>query len=98
MIKSELEIKLDELPEKVAEALEDWRLKTLERERVEALLYIQYAGEDLKRTATMIKAKIHSDEKRSKAVVEEIQAERKYTFLYERLLALKKEVSMRTAF
>lgn len=82
----------------MADALEKWRTGTLDREKTEALLYIQYKGEDKDRTATEIKALINSNMDRYQAVLSELKCEAMYERLYERLLSQKKLCDLRTAF
>lgn len=94
----DLDEALNNLPDDVADALEKWRTATLEREKVEALLYISCRGRSDKITISEIKSIINSDERRYAAVLEEIKAEATYTRLYERLLSMKKRASLRTAF
>lgn len=94
----DLEALLDILPDQVADALEAWRVATLDRERCEALLYAALKGADDGKTATEIKASINSDPARYSAVLEEIKAESNYTRLYEKLLSAKRRASLRTAF
>jgi hypothetical protein len=98
VIQSTIEIQLDKLPDLVAQALEVWRMATLEREKTEALLYLQFKGKGDKRTADELKAMVRSDSSRYEAVLKEIRAESDYTRLYERLLSFKKQASLRTAF
>lgn len=94
----DLEQSLADLPDKVADALKDWRIATLERERCEALLYAEFKGQDKERTATEIKALIHASNNRYQSVMREIKAESEYNRLYERLMALKKRCYLRTAY
>jgi hypothetical protein len=89
---------LNETPDLIANALETWRMATLEREKIEALLYLQFKGDGEKRTADELKAMVRSDGSRYRVVLDEIKAESEYTRLYERLLAAKKAASLRTAF
>jgi hypothetical protein len=70
----------------------------LEREKVEALLYVEFKGSEEKRTATDLKALIQSDGKRYAAVLDEIKAEATYTRVYEKLMCVKKQAALRTAF
>lgn len=89
---------LDTYPDLVADAQMDWEKKTLEREKEEALLYLNYKGQDKERTATEIKALVNSDKKRFDAVLAEIESKGNYTRLYETLLSAKKNASQRVAF
>jgi hypothetical protein len=93
-----LEEILSELPEIVADKLQDWRMKTLERERVEAILYLKFKGDGEKRTQDELKAMVKEDGGRYQAVLNEIKAESAYNLVYERLLCAKKKASLRTAF
>lgn len=96
-VRSDLEQALEDLPDQVAAALRKWREMTLEREKVEAILYIKFRGED-RRTSDEVKALVKSDSERYKAVVAEFTAESEYTQLYERLLSFKRLASHREAF
>jgi len=58
--RAKLDNDLGTLPDLVSDALYKWRQLTAERERVEALLYIQFKTHDTDRSATEIKALIHS--------------------------------------
>lgn len=98
LINSELEQALEELPDKIAEALLVWRMRTLERERVDAVLHAQFKGTDKGMTATDIKALINADQGHYNAVLTEITAESEYKRLDETLLAKKKLASLRSAF
>lgn len=92
-----LEEDLNNFPDKVASALEGWRIATLDREKREALLYAQFKGEDKERTATEIRSLIHSSEERYQAVLLEIKSEAEYTRLYEKLMGIKKIAQMKIA-
>ena len=94
----DLDAALDKLPDDVADALETWRIATLDREKCEALLFAAIKGTNDKMTAAEIKARINSDGNRYAAVLEEIKAESAYQRLSERLMAVKKRASLRTAF
>jgi hypothetical protein len=94
----ELESQLENLPDFVANALEKWRTKTLDRDQTEALLYLRFKGEDTGRTATEIKAMVNADDTLYAAALEELKAESNYIRLYERLMALKKRADLRTAY
>ena len=97
-IDQSLEEALDNLPDKVADELIKWRTATLEREKVESLLYLKFKGEDGGRTATEIKALVNSSDERYKANLAEAQAEANYERLYEGLMAAKKKADLRTAY
>lgn len=94
----DIEGDLEKLPDQVAEALQLWRVATLNREKLEAVLYAGFKGNDPQRTATEIKACINASESRYNSVLEEIKCETEYTRLYEKLLSAKKRASLRTAF
>ena len=96
MIQSDLETNLEKLPEQVSNALLEWRVATLDREKLEAILRLQYSVED--RKATEVTALVHSNQERYDVVLNEAKAESHYTFLYEKLMAAKKEATMRGAF
>ena len=93
-----IEQSLDELPEQVADALQAWRLASLEREKLEALLYLKFKAGEGKRTSDEIKAMVRSDGERYAASLTELKAEVQYQRLYERLLSVKRLASLRTAF
>lgn len=92
-----LEEELESLPDQVAAFLEVWRLKTLEREKTEALLYVQFKGEDKERSATEIRALINASEGRYRAVLDELKSEAQYQKVYERLMAKKLVARLRVA-
>lgn len=94
----DLEKALDEGPDLIADALEKWRVASLGREKIEALLYATVKGGSEKITATEIKARINSDPHRYEAVLVEIKAEANYTRLLERHLANKKRAGFRTTY
>lgn len=94
----DIEKALEELPEKVSQALENWRIATLEREKTEALLYISIKGKNPDKTIGEIKSALNASVSRYDAVLAEIKAESEYTFLYEKLLSAKKRASLRIAF
>lgn len=94
----DLEHALESLPDQIAAALHEWRLATLNRQKVEALLYAKFKGEDKERLATEIKHLIHADGGRYEAVLEEVKAESNYTRLLEKHLSNKKRIGYRTAF
>lgn len=92
------EKQLEDLPDRVADALQAWRIASLEREKLEALLYMRFKGSGEKRTSDEIKAMVRSDALRYEASLKEIGAEVNYNRLYERLMSVKKVASLRTAF
>lgn len=94
----DIEKSLDELPDQVADALEKWRIATLEREKTEALLYAKYKGGIVPLTAPEIKALINSSGERYAAVLNEIKSEANYKRLEEGLMAMKKRASLRVAY
>lgn len=83
----------------MADALLKWRKAELERQKVEALKYMQYkhVGAE-KRTVSEIEALVHSDEDRYQAKLAEALAESEYTRLLEKLYATKRLLGSRTAF
>ncbi len=93
-----LEEVLQELPDKVAEALEKWETATLNREKVDAVLFARIKGEGENKSATEIKMEIQGHHEHYDAVLNEIKSHAEYTRLYERLLAGKRRASLRTAF
>ena len=95
---ADIEQDLQELPEKVADALQAWRMATLDREKCEGLLYSLYKGEDKERTATEIRALVHASDARYSCILAEIKAEANYERLYESLMCAKKKADLRTAY
>ena len=93
-----IEQNLDELPDAVANALERWRMASLQREKLEALLYLRFKADAGKRTSDELKAMVKADGGHYSASLAEIKAEIEYNRLYERLLSTKKLASLRTAF
>lgn len=99
---AELEAQLDRLPDEVADALLVWRKATIERETVEAQFFVEKkrlalggggpAGDEY------IKALVRSEEGRRMACECEAASEAIWSRLYERLLAAKRQVSVRTAY
>lgn len=94
----DIEAELARLPEAVAEALEKWEISTLDRERVDAMLFAMIKGRDEKKSATEIKMEIQGHPEHYQASLNEIKAHALYTRLYEQLLAGKRRASLRTAF
>lgn len=90
-----LEEILDTLPDKIADALLEWRRSSLNREKFEALLYASIKGKDDGKTASEIKAMINADQGRYDMVLAEIKAEAEYNRLYERLMCQKKIAQLR---
>lgn len=97
-VNSELETELERLPDKVAAALQSWRIATLEREKTDALLHARFKGQREGLTATDLKALINADPGHYQAVLDEIRTESEYKRLDEVLMAKKKLASLRTAF
>lgn len=96
---SDVDVNLQELPDKVADALFDWRKATLDREKTEAILFLQYKnGITEKRTVSEIEAMVDSNQERYDARLKEATAESEYNRLYEKLLASKKRADLRTAY
>lgn len=89
---------LQELPDKVAEALEKWEISTLLRERTDALLFARIKAEGENKSAIEIKMEIQAHYEHYDAVLSEIKAHAEYTRLYEQLLAGKRRASLRAAF
>lgn len=89
---------LEQGPEAVSKALSNWRIKTLEREKLEAILYTTFKGNGEKRTSDEIKALIRQDNARYHAMLEEIEAETEYTRVNEKHLSNKKIAALLSAF
>lgn len=98
MISSVLERQLEELPQQVANALLQWRTATLQREKLEAKLYLEFKAKDPESTATTLKAMINGSDERYQAVLIEASFESAYTAKYETLLAAKHLARLREAF
>jgi predicted Zn-dependent peptidase len=90
-----LEDTLDRLPDEIADALSEWRIATLEREKTEALLLLSYKAKNPERTAQEIKALVMADPGRYEVALKEATAEAEYTRLSEGLMAAKKKASLR---
>jgi hypothetical protein len=91
---------LDTFPDKVAEALERFRTAGVEKDRVYARAYLEFkarsAGEKI--TASEIESMVKADQRYYEAALDEITAESGYVKAHERLMAAKKQASMRAAF
>lgn len=98
MANDDLVEQLSNLPEIVSQCLLNWRKATLDRERVEAKLYLQFKAEGAEKTATELKAMINDSDERYQAVLTEISFESVYNAKNEGLLAAKKLASLRTAY
>lgn len=98
MLKSNIETILDNYPEAVAKAKAQWQKAGLDREKVEAGLFIRYRLENPQSTATEIKALINNSNDRYEAVLQEISFEMAYNALYETLMAAKVDAKLRTAY
>lgn len=98
----QIEEALEKLPDEVADALLVWRRATIERETVEARLFVEkkrYAmsgggpsGDDF------IKALVRCEDSRKIACECEAAGEAIWSRKYERLLGLKRASAIRTAF
>ena len=98
MSNEDLESSLELLPDKVADVLLEWRKATLEREKTEALLFVEFKANEEEKSSTEIKALINSSPERYAKVMEEIKAEVEYNRWYEKLLSVKKRASLRTSY
>lgn len=100
MTNAEIDEILGTYPDKVADALLDWRKAELEAKRTYAKEYLdtkaQAAGEKV--TVGEIEAKVRAGSTHYKAVLEEITAESGYVRANERLMSAKKLASIRAAF
>jgi hypothetical protein len=94
----DLEKQLTELPDLVAQCLLDWRTSTLERERIEAKLYLGIKAKYPDEKAADIKARLNESDERYRAVLLEITQESIYNAKLETLMAAKKLASLRTAY
>lgn len=97
---STIEEDLESLPDLVADALGKWRFKEAEKKREGARLLLtfkaQHAGQGL--TMTELKAMVQNDQGYYQICLDEIMEESRYVRLYEKLMAAKKNASMRAAF
>lgn len=96
--RAKLQADLETLPDQIGSFLLEWRRRTLEREKKEALLNLKFKGEDPSRTATEIKAMVHADDERFKVCLDEARAEAQYTKAYETLMAAKRLAGIREAY
>ena len=97
-IQSDLEVELSSLPDLTSNALLEWRKATLNREKREALLYLEFRNTATGRTVKEIEAMVDSDGGRYDAKLAEAVAEAHYHKLYEKLMSSKKLADLRTAF
>lgn len=98
MIKTDLEQSLEDGPERIKNALLQWRKASLEREKVESLAYLRIKTENPEATATELKFRLLSDPEREKAKMLEDIFEAEYRAIEETHLSNKKLAAMRTAF
>lgn len=96
--KDQIEDQLDTLPDQVADALSAWRIATLQREKIEAMLHLRLKAGEEKLSVGDMKAAINNNQERYDMMLKEILAETEYQRLYEKLLSAKKRASLRTAF
>ena len=96
--KDQIEDHLDKLPDAVADALSAWRIATLQREKIEAMLHLRLKAGEEKLSVGDMKAAINNNQERYDMMLKEILAESEYNRLYEKLLSAKKRASLRTAF
>lgn len=102
MSPQEVEEIMNTYPDRVADALHQWKLAIIERDRVEALAYFRLkanassGGEKV--TETWLNNKITLDDEVHKARLDEILAESTHTRLYEKLLSAKRISHARAAF
>jgi hypothetical protein len=94
----DIEASLQELPDVVAKCLLNWRKATLDRERLEATLYLNFKAEWENLTATELKAKVNASQERYEACLSEVSMESIYQAKNETLLSMKKLAGLRTAF
>lgn len=94
----DIEKALNELPDLLSQALEDWRLASLNLERYEAILAAKIRGSNPGIKSVEVKDKINADEQWYNLNIEVIKKESYHNLLENRLLAAKKMASLRTAF
>jgi hypothetical protein len=99
---ADIEKDLEELPDKVADALLVWRKTTIERETVEAILFRDFKkkqmGLGLPAGDDYIKNLVRAEESRRVACEADAAAESIHCRLYERLMVRKKQSGIRTAY
>lgn len=97
---SQTEEDLNTLPDLVADALLKWRTKTALKKHTAANLLLtfkaQHAGQEI--TMTELKAMVNNDTDYYKICMDEVVSESDYVRLYEKLMASKKQASLRTAY
>jgi hypothetical protein len=102
MERARMEEILETYPDKIADALFEWRKETATLEKMEGELYRQAKltaeANGLKMTTDEIKALVRSNDVRFKTCLEEARAEAEHTRYLETLLAAKKLADFRTAF
>jgi hypothetical protein len=84
---------LNNLPELIKDALEDWLMADLNLEELEAKLYTDIKIDNPKATVEDIKSKIRLNKERHDLAVKVILARTEYKRLDERLMAIKKQIS-----
>ncbi len=95
-----IEEELKFLPDSVADALGKWRLKTAEKKREYARLFLSFKASMADRNASTawIKCLVENDQGYYEICLDEIIKESHYVRLYERLMCAKRSAQMRTAF
>lgn len=91
---------MDRYPDQVADALELFKKAGIEKERLHAKTFLEIkarsAGEKI--TIAEIEAMVKADLECYKAALYEVEMESLYMKFYEKLMAAKKQASMRAAF
>jgi hypothetical protein len=88
-------------PDRTADALQKWKVSTLERERYGSKLYLDLkarAAGGEKVTVKELEMMVEADEGHYKARLEEIMAESDHLRCYEKLLSAKKMAGIRAGF
>lgn len=102
MEKDEIQKQLDELPDKAANALLEWRRATICRETLESQLFLKFKKERISAGAAAgddyIKQMVRATQERQEVCNIEATAEACYYRLNERHLSNKKSAGIRTAY
>lgn len=97
---STIEEELESLPDRVADALREWRTKEAQKRHTAAGLLMSFKAKtaELGLTMTELKAMVDHDAEYYKLCLECVTTESEYVRLNERLMAAKKAASLRTSF
>lgn len=100
MTNAEIEAAMETLPDVVADALYNYKMAIIDKERLCAKTFLEIkaraAGEKI--TVAEIEAMVRADVDCYKAALNEVEKESEYVKWNEKLMAAKKMAAMRTAF